>query len=318
MAIVVRQQMTQIIRVRTLANPVIQFTPKPSYFMNDSRPFESRSSPPQDKRLRRLLLTGAAGTLGRFLRPRLHASCGHLLLSDRSSCGTLGAHESEQICDLADRAAMQALLQEVDGVVHLGGVSVENPFEQIAASNLHGVFNLYEAARLNGCQRIVFASSNHTIGCYEQGQPLSVGDQPRPDGYYGVSKLFGENMAQLYWDRYGIETVSLRIGTATPEPEDRRALSTWISPDDLERLVRAALVAPGVGCLTVYGVSANSAGWWSDEGWSQIGYVPQDNAEAWRERVQGIDFAAGTPMARLQGGRFLGLGPFEPLPQGQP
>ncbi|MCV2354323.1 NAD(P)-dependent oxidoreductase [Paucibacter sp. B2R-40] len=289
--------------------------------MSDFRPFTAHPPGPSNERLQRLqrlLLTGAAGTLGRMLRPRLQASCELLLLSDRISCGEIGAHENEQICDLADRAAMLALLQGVDGVVHLGGVSVENPFEQVAASNLHGVFNLYEAARLSGCKRIVFASSNHTIGCYEQGQPLSVSDKPRPDGYYGVSKLFGENMAQLYWDRYGIETVSLRIGTATPEPEDRRALSTWLSPNDLERLVRAALFAPDVGCLTVYGVSANSERWWSAEGWDKIGYAPQDNAEAWRERVQGIDFAAGSPMARLQGGRFLGLGPFEPQAQPQP
>jgi uronate dehydrogenase len=263
------------------------------------------------ERVQRLLLTGAAGTLGRILRPRLQSSCRQLLLSDRISIGALAAHEAEHVCDLADRAAIARLLQGVGAVVHLGGVSVENPFELIAPSNLHGVFNLYEAARLNGCKRVVFASSNHAIGCYEQGRQLSVGDKPRPDGYYGVSKLFGENMAQLYWDRYGIETVSLRIGSATPEPEDRRALSTWLSLDDLERLVRAALFAPDVGCLTVYGVSANTARWWSDEGWDRIGYVPQDNAEAWRSRVQDIILEPGSPMDRLQGGRFLGLGPFE-------
>lgn len=259
----------------------------------------------------RLLLTGAAGTLGRLLRPRLHRVCRQLLLSDRLSCGALAETELEQVCDLTDRAAMLQLLQGVGAVVHLGGVSVENPFEQVAASNLHGVFHLYEAARLSGCRRIVFASSNHTIGCYEQGEALQVGVKPRPDGYYGVSKLFGEHMAQLYWDRYGIETVCLRIGSATPEPEDRRALSTWLSLDDLERLVVAALLAPDVGCLTVYGISANTAAWWSREGWDRIGYAPQDNAEAWRSRVEHITQPPESPMDRLQGGRFLGLGPFE-------
>lgn len=275
--------------------------------MSDSAPSATgRTSP-----IPRLLLTGAAGGLGRVLRPRLSKVCTQLLLSDRISCGALAAHEAEQVCDLADRAAMVQLLQGVDAVVHLGGVSVENPFEQVAASNLHGVFHLYEAARLRGCRRIVFASSNHTIGCYAQGQQLRVGDTPRPDGYYGVSKLFGENMAQLYWDRYGIETVSLRIGSATPEPEDRRSLSTWLSLDDLERLVVAALLAPDVGCLTVYGMSANTAAWWSTEGWDRIGYVPQDNAESWRERIQNITQPLGTAMDLLQGGRFLNLGPFE-------
>lgn len=275
--------------------------------MSDSAPPSTSQSAP----IPRLLLTGAAGGLGRVLRPRLQRVCEQLRLSDRISSGALAAHETEQLCDLADRAAMQQLLQGVDAVVHLGGVSVENPFEQVAASNLHGVFHLYEAARLSGCRRIVFASSNHTIGCYEQGQQLRVGDTPRPDGYYGVSKLFGENMAQLYWDRYGIETVSLRIGSATPEPEDRRSLSTWLSLDDLERLVVAALLAPDVGCLTVYGMSANTAAWWSTEGWDRLGYVPQSNAEAWRERIQHITQPLGTAMDLLQGGRFLNLGPFE-------
>ncbi|MBT9491414.1 MAG: NAD(P)-dependent oxidoreductase [Paucibacter sp.] len=278
--------------------------------MSDSAPLPAGPPAP----ISRLLLTGAAGVLGRLLRPRLHRVCEQLLLHDRVSSGALAAHEAEQVCDLSDHAAMTQLLQGVDAVVHLGGVSMESPFEQVAASNLHGVFNLYEAARLSGCRRIVFASSNHATGCYPRGQALSASDPPRPDGYYGVSKLFGENMAQLYWDRYGLETVCLRIGTASPTPEDRRALSTWLSPDDLERLVLAALLAPGVGCLTVYGVSANSARWWSDQGWDKIGYRPQDNAEAWRSQVEGHDFDAGSPMARLQGGSFLGLGPFEAGP----
>lgn len=267
---------------------------------------------PDDKTPSTWLLTGAAGTLGRVLRAPLGRACHRLRLSDRLPLdGGLAAHEEQQPCDLADRAAVQALLQGVDAVVHLGGVSVESPYEQIAPANLDGVFHLYEAARLAGTRRIVFASSNHVTGGYERGAALSPQDPPRPDGYYGLSKLFGEGMARLYWDRYGIESVCLRIGTATAEPPDARALSTWLSHADLQRLVLAALRAPAVGCLTVYGVSANPERWWSEDGWAQIGYRPQDSAEAWRASVGAIDFPAGTPMARLQGGSFLGLGPFE-------
>ncbi len=262
-----------------------------------------------------LLLTGAAGALGRQLRPALAAQCQRLRLSDRQPLGDAGPHEEDRPCDLADRAGMQALLQGVEAVVHLGGVAVESPFEQIAPANLHGVFHLYEAARLAGTRRIVFASSNHVSGAYPVGQCIGPQEPPRPDGYYGVSKLFGEGMAQLYWDRYGIESVCLRIGTATPEPPDARALATWLSPGDLQRLVLAALTAPEVGCLVTYGVSANPQRWWQDEaGWARLGYVPQDSAEPWRVAIESCRFPAGSAMARLQGGSFLGLGPFESEP----
>jgi uronate dehydrogenase len=271
-------------------------------------------SPAPQPQIPTLLLTGAAGTLGRVLRAPLAGVCERLRLSDRLPLGALATHEEDRPCELADRAAMRRLLQDVSAVVHLGGVSVESPYEQIAPANLDGVFHLYEAARLAGTRRIVFASSNHVTGCYAQGEALDPQDPPRPDGYYGLSKLFGEGMAQLYWQRHGIESVCLRIGTATLTPPDRRGLSTWLSHADLARLVLAALSAPAVGCLTVYGVSANPARWWSEAGWEQLGYVPQDSAEAWRAEVQDLAPPPESPTARLQGGSFLDLGPFEAPP----
>lgn len=260
-----------------------------------------------------LLLTGAAGTLGRVLRASLAGSCARLRLSDRRPLELPpGEHEEDHPCDLSDRAAVERLLEGVEAVVHLGGVSVERPYEEIARANLDGVFHLYEAARLAGTRRVVFASSNHVTGCYPQGASVDPADPPRPDGYYGVSKLFGEGMAQLYWFRHGIESVCLRIGTATETPPDRRGLSTWLSHRDLQALVRAALTAPSVGCLVTYGISANPARWYSDSGWAALGYAPQDSAAAWADEVGHRVFPEGSPMARLQGGSFLDLGPFEP------
>ncbi|WIT12204.1 NAD(P)-dependent oxidoreductase [Paucibacter sediminis] len=260
-----------------------------------------------------LLLTGAAGSLGRLLREPLATLCGPaqryagLRLSD---LGAEAATPGWQRCDLGERAATEQLLQGVAAVVHLGGVALESPFDGICDANIRGVFHLYEAARLAGTRRIVFASSNHVTGCYPQGDMLDPSSPPRPDGFYGVSKLFGEAMAQLYWDRYGIESVCLRLGSVTARPEDRRALATWLSHGDLLRLVRAALQAPAVACLTVYGVSANPGRWWSEAGWAQLGYAPQDSAEPWRATLQDLTPAPDSPMARLQGGSFLGLGPF--------
>ena len=93
---------------------------------------------------------------------------------------------------------------------------------------------------------------------------LTPAAMPRPDGHYGLSKAFGENLAQFYWDRYGLETVSLRIGSSFPEPKDRRMLATWLSYDDLERLVVAALAAPVVGHTVMYGMSDNAVAWWDN------------------------------------------------------
>ncbi len=261
-----------------------------------------------------LLLTGAAGTLGRVLAPALLGVCDRLVLSDLPGplhmLDAPGAAESRP-CDLADAAAVQHLLQGVQAVVHLGGVSFEVPFEPILQANIRGLFNLYEAARLNGTQRIVFASSNHVTGCYPVSDAISPQDPPRPDGYYGLSKLFGEGIASLYHDRYGIESVCLRIGTCTPEPIDRRSLSTWLSLPDLARLVIASLTAPNVGFTVAYGMSDNPRGWWrSHEAWQRLHFVPLDSAETFASKVQDIVFPPGTPMARMQGGSFLGIGPF--------
>lgn len=261
-----------------------------------------------------LLLTGAAGMLGRVLAPSLQGLAQQLRVSDLAAAlqklSPLSGAESIP-CDLADAAAVHHLLQGVDAIVHLGGISVEGPFEPILQANIRGLHNLYEAARRQGVKRIVFASSNHVTGCYPQAQTVAPHDPPRPDGNYGLSKLFGEGIASLYWDRYGIESVCLRIGSALPAPPDRRGLSTWLSLPDLARLVRCALTAPGVGFLVAYGISANTRRIHDTEAaWARLGYVPQDNAETYAEQVQHLLQPPG-PMRLLQGGSFLGMGPFD-------
>jgi uronate dehydrogenase len=264
-------------------------------------------------RFRRLLLTGAAGGLGRVLRPRLKARCEVLRVSDIAELGAAATGEELRPVQLGDRAAMRTLLEGVDAVVHLGGVSTEQPFDLILQANIVGAFNLYEAARLQGVRRIVFASSNHVTGFYRQDEVIDTRTPPRPDGHYGLSKAYGENLAQLYWDRHGIETVSLRIGSSFPEPKDRRMLATWLSYDDLERLVVSALTAPVVGHSIVYGVSANTTTWWDNTAARHIGYAPQDSSEPFRAAVEArqpvID--RDDPATLYQGGAFVRTGPFE-------
>jgi uronate dehydrogenase len=261
----------------------------------------------------RLLLTGAAGGLGKVLRERLRRHASVLRVSDVAALGAAQVGEEAVVCDLADAQAVDALVAGCEAIVHLGGVSVEGPFGPILQANIVGVYNLYEAARKHGVRRVVFASSNHVTGFYRQDEVIDARMPMRPDGYYGISKAFGENMAQFYFDRYGIETVSLRIGSSFPEPKDRRMLATWMSYDDLERLVVASLNAPVVGHSVIYGISDNTTTWWDNTPAQHIGYRPQDSSEPFRAAAEARQptLDLNDPATIYQGGGFVTKGPFD-------
>ncbi len=259
----------------------------------------------------RLLLTGAGGNLGKELRPRLKSYCEVLRVSHRSDLGASAPGEEIMLASLENKEQMMALMTGVDAVVHMGGVSTEQPWDTILAGNISGMVNLYEAARLQGVQRIVFASSNHVTGFYRQDEVVNTRMPPKPDGFYGLSKAFGEDLAQMYWDRWGIETVSIRIGSSTPEPKDRRMLATWLSFDDLERLVVAALTAPIVGHSIIYGMSDNQTTWWDNTHARHLGYRPQDSSDVFRPAVEARQQNIDTqdPAAIYQGGAFVKAAP---------
>lgn len=260
----------------------------------------------------RLLLTGAAGGLGKILRERLRPYTNILRLSDIGEMApAAGPHEEVVRCDLADKAAVHQLVEGVDAILHFGGVSVERPFEEILGANICGVFHVYEAARRHGVKRVVFASSNHVIGFYKQDQHLDANSLRRPDGYYGLSKSYGEDMASFYFDRYGIETVSIRIGSSFPEPANRRMMSTWLSYDDLTHLLERCLYAPNVGHTVVYGMSNNRDVWWDNSQAAHLGFKPKDSSEVFRDKVEAQPMPAADDPARIyQGGAFVAAGPF--------
>ncbi|MGJ7494221.1 NAD-dependent epimerase/dehydratase family protein [Variovorax sp. RT4R15] len=267
---------------------------------------------PSTRRMHRLLLTGAGGGLGKVLRERLQPSAEILRLSDIAPMApAAGNHEEVVPCNLADKQAVDALVAGCDAIVHLGGVSVERPFEEILEANIRGVFHVYEAARRHGVKRIVFASSNHVIGFHKQAETLGASCQRRPDGYYGLSKSFGEDTAQFYYDRYGIETVSIRIGSSFPEPANRRMMHTWLSFSDLTALIEKSLFTPDVKHTIVYGMSANKNVWWDNAQAAHLGFVPQDTSEVFRDKVEAQPPVAATdPNAVYQGGAFTAQGPF--------
>ena len=267
----------------------------------------------QRQTMQRLLLTGAAGGLGRVLRESLKPFAEVLRLSDIAGMeAACGPQDEVQPCNLSDKQAVDALVAGCDAIVHLGGVSVERPFEEILEANIRGVFHLYEAARRHGVKRVVFASSNHVIGFYRQTEALDETVPHRPDGYYGLSKAYGEDLSRFYFDRYGIETVCIRIGSSFPEPRDRRMMHTWLSYRDLTELVRCSLFAPDVGHAVVYGVSNNQGLWWDTRASERLGFRAQDSSEVFRAQVEQQPLpAADAPVAVYQGGNFCVAGPFE-------
>jgi uronate dehydrogenase len=244
----------------------------------------------------RVLLTGAAGKVGSCLRAGLRDGLRELRLSDLSPVEPEVANETDAPADLRDAAAVARAVEGVEAVVHLGAVPDEAPFDVLAGPNLHGVFHVFEAARRAGVRRVVFASSNHATGFYPTAQRLTGAEPVRPDGLYGASKAFGEALGHMYADRFGLEVISVRIGSFLPRPTQPRHLSTWLSPGDAVRLFRACLTTPDVDYAVVYGASANDRGWWDLGPARALGYEPRDNAEAYAAEV-----GDGSP-GEVQGG----------------
>jgi len=265
------------------------------------------------KPFKRILFTGAAGGLGRRLRPYLAQFADIVRLADLAEIGDAQPHEEIVQCDLADRDAVMAMCEGVDAILHFGGVSTEVEFEPIMQANILGMANLYEAVHKLGIRRVVFASSNHTMGMYKTTDVVDASMPPRADGYYGLSKVFGESISRYYWDRFGIETVCIRIGYCFPSASNHRQLATWLSLDDMVELLRRSLVTPRVGHTITFGISDNDGKWWDDRHARFLGYRPKDSSRQFAEAVlaSGVDKSDDMEdiTLKFQGGVFLTHGP---------
>lgn len=257
-----------------------------------------------------LLITGAAGRLGSELRRGLAPLARRLRLADVADIKDVQPNEEAVICDLADEAAILQLTQGVDAIVHFGGVPLERGWDDILNANIRGSYHIYEGARKHGVKRVVYASSVHAIGYHALEDQIDANAPHRPDGLYGLSKCFVEDLGRLYWDKFGIETAALRIFSSFPEPADRRMLWSWLSFDDCVRLVTAALTAPRVGFTLSFGMSDNAVKPVDNRLAAHLGYRAQDTTEAFRAGVE-----ARTPLpdpkaaaVRHLGGWFVDLG----------
>jgi uronate dehydrogenase len=252
-----------------------------------------------------IVITGAAGDVGSRLRKEL--SSRYLLrLSDLVPITDLAPGEEFVQADVTDLDAMTALLQGADGVIALGGESREHEWQRILDCNIVGMYNHYEAARVAGVSRVVFASSNHAVGFYSREQTIGVDVVVKPDSRYGVSKAFGEAMGSLYVDKYGLRVMCVRIGNVDDRPVDRRRLAIWISPRDLAQLVTIGLEHPELRYEIVYGASDNARAWWDNSNATRLGYAPQDRSEDYADEILAIEPQSdpNSIPERHQGGDF--------------
>jgi len=239
-----------------------------------------------------VLITGAAGRIGRLLRPRL-APHWRLRLCDFVEQEPARPGENVEVVDaaMADAAALARAVDGVDAVVHLAGISVEGAWPDILATNVDGTQRLLEACRRAGVGRVAIASSAHVAGFATRADAqtdeggravLPATSAPRPDTYYGVSKAAMEALGSLYAHRFGMHVVAIRIGTLTPRPVTDRAQAIWIGADDIAALVAASVDPAHVrpGFHVVWGTSDNARRWTSLAEARALGYEPREDAAA--------------------------------------
>jgi uronate dehydrogenase len=262
-----------------------------------------RPRAPEVRSRKRILLTGAAGSVAALIRKSL-AERYDVRSTDMRPVKATYAGETFVRADLRKLSHLRRAMRGVDAVVHLGGLSKEGAFSEIAARNLAGTYNVFEAARLEGVSRVVFASTGHVTGFYPQAQTIDESVPPRPDTLYAASKLFGEALASLYADKHGVESLCIRIGHVSSVPEYPVDESIWLSPDDLLQLVEIGLNERDLGSKVVYGVSDNVRRWWSLERAAALGYEPRGRCDGYRGAVPRREGVA----ARVQGESFAARG----------
>ncbi len=235
--------------------------------------------------MKRVLLTGAAGDIGGRLRRLLKPVYSELRLSDIKVPPDLAPDEQFVAADLANLDEVEKAVAGVDGIIHLGGFSVEGPWETILQSNIIGCRNLFEAAHRQGVRRIIFASSNHAVGFYPRYHRIGTDASVRPDSRYGVSKAFGEAIGAFYADKHGLRVLCLRIGNVGDKPIDQRRLSIWLKPEDLVQLIRIGLEHADLQYEIFYGISFNECTWWDNSRAYTYGYRPTGRAEEFRDEA---------------------------------
>ncbi|MDF3382379.1 MULTISPECIES: NAD(P)-dependent oxidoreductase [Sulfitobacter] len=264
-------------------------------------------------KFKKLVLTGAAGRLGSYLREPLAGMCEELVSSDiAEDIGKLYDGERYQKADLAEYDQVAALMEGADMVVHFGAIVDEKPFMELLGPNFVGSYNVWEAAYQAGARRVVYASSIHAVGMHKKADFIGIDAPHKPDTFYGLAKCFTEDLGSMYWDKRQLESVHLRILSAA-QVNNSRALGSWLSYDDLIQLVTRAVDTPSVGFSVIYGVSNNDRAPVDNSKASFLGYRPKDNAEQFAEKV----LAEEGPVDITDPGQMCHGGPFAKVDLGE-
>ncbi|MFT7527286.1 MAG: uronate dehydrogenase [Arenicella sp.] len=235
--------------------------------------------------MKKIVLTGAAGRLGSYLREPLSKLADKLVSTDLvDDIGTLYARESYHKADLTSLDQMVDVLEGADMVVHFGAIGDEAPFEELLGPNFVGAYNVWEAAYRNGVRRVVYASSVHAVGMHSRTAAIGLDAPHKPDTFYGLAKCFAEDLASMYWDKRGVEAVCMRIFSCA-QVNNARSLGTWLSYDDLIHLVEQSVNTPVTGFSVVYGISNNDRSPVDNTKANFLGYRPKDNAEQFAEQI---------------------------------
>lgn len=256
--------------------------------------------------MKKLVLTGAAGRLGSYLREPLSKLADELVSTDIvDDLGTLYESERYVKANLESLEAITDVLRGADMVVHFGAIGDEAPFDKILGPNIIGAYNVWEAAHIHGVKRVVYASSIHAVGMYPKTEFIGTDVAHRPDTFYGLAKCFAEDLGRMYWEKRGVESIHLRI-LSCAKVTNPRALGSWLSYDDLIQLVTRCIETPVVGFAIIYGVSNNDRTPVDNSKASFIGYRPKDNAEQFASDV----FASASPMDPQNPNHMCHGGPF--------
>lgn len=231
----------------------------------------------------RVLITGAAGMVGGSLRDSLAGRYAVFRMADRADLGAARPGEEVAHGTIEDMAFCEEMTRGIDCVVHLAAQPVEAAWDQVLGPNIVGCYNVFEAARLNGVRRMIFASSNHAVGFHGTERMIDRTAPTRPDSRYGLSKVFGEALGRLYADKHGLEVACLRIGSFQPKPQDRRQLSTWLSPGDLARMVAGLIDAERFHFITPYGSSRSSRPFWTNADIHEVAFDIRDDCDAYAD-----------------------------------
>ena len=257
------------------------------------------------KKYNKIVLTGASGRLGSYLREPLSKITKKLVSTDKEDIVKTLHNEVFKKLNIKNFKEVNKILKKTDLIIHFGAYSNEGPFLEILDSNILGTYNIWKSAKKNKIKRIIFASSIHSVGMYRANETINHKVMHKPDTFYGLSKCFGENLAQMYWDKCGIECLTIRI-LSCAKGTSKRSLSTWLSYDDLIRIVIQSTKIKKLGFEIIYGVSNNKRlNVDNTNATRKLNIDIKDNAEKFLNKLkQKLDIKKDKPGDQYLGGPF--------------